>query len=342
MNSALAQSKKTTASILTVVVPTFNRRDSLHRLLMALTEQTLPGSQFEVIVVDDGSTDGTVEAARGLELPYALTVLQQEHTGGPAAARNLAVSNARGDIVIFLDDDVVPIPTLLATHLAAHGRRSDLVVIGPMLAPLDWPRAPWVRWEEEKLQAQYSAMLAGEFECTPRQFYTANASLHRARFIEAGGFDLRFQRAEDVELAYRLRNRGAGFVFEPRAEIFHYASRSFAAWCRTPYQYGRYDIAMDRNEGQEAWECATHEFHGRHPFTRLIARACVGHRTRLRAALFGLRLCVQVADRVGAWRPTALALSALFTLLYWQGASDELGGAGKVWRAVEASAPAGA
>jgi GT2 family glycosyltransferase len=328
--------------ILSVVVATFNRRAGLQRLLASLAEQTLPAEQFEVVVVDDGSTDGTVEATRVLAVPYARRVLEQPHSGAPAAGRNLGVANARGDIIVFLDDDVVPTPDLLERHVQAHGSDRDSVVIGPMLPPGDWPRPPWVRWEEEKLLEQYRAMSAGEFECTPRQFFTANASLRRGQFLDAGGFDLRFKRAEDVELAYRLRNLGARFMFEPRAQIWHYASRSFAAWCRTPYQYGRYDVAMDGNDGQEAWECATHEFHGRHLATRLLTRLCVGHPGRLRTTVAVLGLCVRAADRMGMWRVTSLALSALFSLLYWQGAADELGDAHEVWRAVAGSAPVAA
>ena len=71
----------------------------------------------------------------------------------------------------------------------------------------------WIRWEEEMLEVQYQAMLSGEYPCTPRQFYTANASLSRDRFLEVGGFDGTFKRAEDVEMAYRMRDRGASFVF---------------------------------------------------------------------------------------------------------------------------------
>jgi GT2 family glycosyltransferase len=321
-----------------VVVPTYNRRESLARLLTGLTEQTYPARQFEVVLVDDGSTDGTVEMANRFDAPYDLRVLQQKHSG-PAEARNRGVSEARGGLIVFLDDDVLPSNDLLDAHVDAHAGRANLVLIGPMLPPGDFPRAPWVRWEEELLQKQYHELVMGAYACTPRQFYTGNASLQRACFLEAGGFDPRFRRAEDVELAYRLRNRAAAFAFEPNAQVLHYASRTFEAWCRTPYLYGRYDVAMDRNQDQEAWACATHEFHERHPLTRLVTRLCVGHPGRIHAATAVLRFGALAADHLGAWRPTVLMLSALFNVLYWQGAADELGGPEPVWRAVAASAP---
>jgi GT2 family glycosyltransferase len=186
------------------------------------------------------------------------------------------------------------------------------------------------------LEEQYRAMLAGEFECTPRQFYTANVSLERDTFLKAGGFDSTFKRAEDVEMAYRMRDQGAQFVFDAEAAVYHYAERTFAAWCRTPYQYGRYDVIMHREKGHEALPCAAHEFHSRHLLTRLLARTCVGRGWMVRAAVAGLRGVAVAADQFGLRGPARLALSGIFNLLYWQGASDEFGGPKPVWGMVAA------
>jgi GT2 family glycosyltransferase len=311
------------------------------RLLKELCAQTYPCAQFEVLIVDDGSTDGTVDALRRESPPYALRVLEQPH-GGPAAARNLGVQQARGTIVVFLDDDVVPDRDLLATHMAAHEGTLGAVVVGPMCPPGDWPRSVWVRWEEEKLQLQYDAMLAGKYACTPRQFYTANASLARTQFLEVGGFDSRFKRAEDVELAFRLREHGARFVFEPKAKVLHYASRTFESWCSIPYQYGRYDVIMHREKGHETLSNAFREFHYRNWMNRVLARVCVGRGVVFRGAVAALGALVHVASRGGAHRPATQALSGLFQILYWQGVSDELGGPEQIWQAIVASAPSAA
>jgi GT2 family glycosyltransferase len=292
-----------------------------------------------VIVVDDGSTDGTVDLLRSLAPPYTLRTVEQAH-GGPAAARNRGVAAARGTLIVFLDDDVVPVPGLLAAHAAIHASAPDAVVIGPMSPPGNWSRPAWIRWEEEKLQAQYHAMLTGRYACTARQFYTGNASLARSQFVAAGGFDASFQRAEDVEFAYRLRDGGARFVFDPSAEVLHYPTRTFSAWCRTPYQYGRYDVIMHRDRGHEALPCALVEFRQRHALNRLLARACVGRRVLVDTAVLALRGVAQAADLLGAGRPAAFALSGIFNLLYWQGVSDELGGPQVVWRSMARSLPA--
>src|SRR6185503_15200346 len=97
---------------------------------------------------------------------------------------------------LFLDDDVVPDPDLAEAHIAAHRASPGAIVIGPMLAPQGVSRPAWVRWEEDRLAEQYRDMSAGRYPCSPRQFYTANASLPRSALIACGGFDQTFKRAE--------------------------------------------------------------------------------------------------------------------------------------------------
>jgi glycosyltransferase involved in cell wall biosynthesis len=322
-----------TAPLLSVVVPTFNRRSGLARLLRALAQQTYPADQFEVVVVNDGSTDGTDALLRTIQTPYRLHGLDQANAG-PAAARNLGVQLARARIVVFLDDDVVPLPELLAAHAAAQGDADDLVVVGPMSPPTDWPRSVWVRWEERQLLKQYAAMESGRYPCTPRQFYTGNASAPRALLEAAGGFDDRFKRAEDVELAFRMWSLGARFLFEPRADVLHYASRSFRSWTRTPYQYGRYDVVMGREKGIDTFQLACIEFERRNIWSRRLTRGAVGKPWRRPVAAV-LAAAAIVADWLGQERVASFALSGIFNLQYWQGASDELGGPAAVWAAVE-------
>src|SRR5262249_32922828 len=155
-------------------------------------------------------------------------------------------------------------------HAAAHAREPNAVVIGPMSPPGEWPRPIWVRWEEHKLESQYQAMAEGLWQCSARQFYTGNASVPRDTFLAAGGFDTTFKRAEDVELGYRMHARGARFVFDRNAEVLHFASRTFKSWCRTPYQYGRYDVVMQRDKGQYTLDWATQEFHSRNGLNKIL------------------------------------------------------------------------
>jgi GT2 family glycosyltransferase len=325
--------------LVSVVVPTYNRLSSLKRLLEGIARQTYTRDQFEVIVVDDGSSDGTQDWLLSHQPTYSLRLILQSHAGA-AAARNRGVAAASGELILFLDDDVLPAPDLIDAHVATHRSEAHAIVIGPMSPPVDWPRPIWVRWEEDKLQRQYRAMLDGQWPCTARQFYTGNASMARQRFLAAGGFDTSFKRAEDVELGYRLRDRGARFIFNHRADVRHYAWRTFESWCNTPYQYGRYDVTMQRDKGQPTLDWASSEFHSRHALNRLLLKICAGRRPLVICAVLALGTLARVAGAAGALRPGAHALSAIFSLLYWQGVCDELGGRAAMWTTIAANAPA--
>ena len=319
---------------ISVVVASYNRCAGLEQLLRALAHQTYPSSRFEVIVIDDGSTDGTRELLATIVVPYALRSLTQANRG-PAAARNLGVELARGRLILFLDDDVIPVPQLLADHDRAHGGASHRVVVGPMLPPpSSWKQPAWDRWDAEQLRKQYQAMLSSQYQCSQRQFFTANASVHSALLEAAGGFDDTFRRAEDVELAWRMSRRGAEFVFEPRAEVVHFASRPFKSWCRNAQQYGRYDVVMEREKQIPVFSLACREFRNRRSLNQWLARICVGRAPLRKATLRGLEFMVRVTDRFGAHRIASLALSSIFNVQYWQGACEEVGGPVMLWAAV--------
>ena len=206
---------------ISVVVPTYNRRSRLARVLGGLDRQTVPAETFELVIVDDGSTDDTrawLEQNRARA--YAVKVVSQKN-GGPSRARNRGVEEASGELVLFIDDDVEPTPALLEEHLKMHDAEPNVVVMGP-LASLDHYAQPWVKWEQEKLEAQYAAMLRGDYAPTFRQFWTGNASVARAQLLAAGGFNTEYTRAEDIELGRRLHERGLGFRFNPVARGLHY------------------------------------------------------------------------------------------------------------------------
>ena len=199
-----------------VVVPTYDRLPRLRRVLAGLAAQDLD-RPFEVVVVDDGSTDGTDAYLHSGAPPLPIVASTQENRG-PGAARNRGVDLATGEIVVFLDDDVIPDPGLVRAHIRSHERHGGkTVVIGPMRNPPDHRMSPWIRWEQAMLAKQYDAMEAGHYDATARQFFTGNASLRREHLLAAGGFDPTLRRAEDVELAYRLADAGLTFVHEPDA-----------------------------------------------------------------------------------------------------------------------------
>jgi glycosyltransferase involved in cell wall biosynthesis len=316
----------TASPTVSVVIPTYNRLPRLQRVLAALDTQTYPRREFEVVVVSDGSTDGTDDYLGGAPSPLDLTFVAQENQG-PAAARNRGVETARGSIVLFIDDDVVATPQLVAEHVASHEAQSgDAVVIGPMITPPDFQMRPWVAWEQNMLYKQYDAMNAGVYAPTFRQFYTGNASLPRDRFLEVGGFDQRFRRAEDVELAYRLDGVGLHWVWNPEAVGHHYADRPFESWLRTARDYGVNEVVFGRDEGQDpTLDRVRREFAERSPVIRGMARLCVAAPFLEPVLGFPLR-ALALRSRGGRAAPVSqYALSGLFNVAYYCGMADELG-----------------
>ena len=322
---------------LSVILPTYNRLGQLKQVLAGLEAQTEPLDSFEVIVVSDGSPDGTDDYLRKLETPLRVTVVFQPNQG-VAATRNHGLAKATGALVLFIDDDVVPAPQLIARHRAAHARLGPkAIVMGPMLspAPEKFEIAPWVQLEQAMLMKQYNDMMAGNWQPTARQFYTGNTSLRRAHLLTSGGFDASFRRAEDVELAYRLADLGLTFHFEPEAIGYHYAQRSFASWLAIPYAYGRNDVIFTRDKGQ-SWLLTTifTEFHGRHPLIRSLTQLCLDRPALSKIALHSLKLIGGLGHKVGNATVSRMAYSAIFNLRHYQGIADELGGRNRFFRAI--------
>jgi glycosyltransferase involved in cell wall biosynthesis len=311
---------KTEPVAFTVVIPTYQRRASLHRVLLGLAVQEWPTDRLEVLVVSDGGDDGSVEMARSFPLRFPLRVLEQANQG-PGVARNLGAVEARHPFVLFLDDDVVPRPRLVAEHARGHGTAANRVVIGPMLEP-PVRLLPWVRWEARMLGQQYRAMEAGEFRPTPWQFYTGNASVRAEVLRRAGGFDPTWKRAEDIELGFRLRDLGCEFVFNRLAAGLHYATRSYRSWLDAAYQYGRNDILFGK-----AHERVAGEFGNRHPITRVLVRWGVRHRRGAVRLGAGAGAAIRAAEGLRLWRLASQLCGADFNLAYWLGVSDQLGSA---------------
>lgn len=188
-----------TAPRISVIIPTRDRRETLLGCLAALEAQDCPRGLFEIIVADDGSGDGTGEAVRPL-LSGGVRYLRQEGRG-PAAARNLGIKAASGDIVLFLGDDMLASPGLLSAHAAWHGAHPGAEE--GLLGFVTWnPRSaitPFMRWLEHGGPQFRYFELEGRDEADPRRFfYTGNLSLKRRFLLERGLFDEELDRKSVV------------------------------------------------------------------------------------------------------------------------------------------------
>jgi glycosyltransferase involved in cell wall biosynthesis len=202
-----------------VVIPTYNRLPILEKCLRAMEQQVYDGALvagYEIVVVDDGSTDGTVGWLRQhqAELPHVV-VFEQDHKG-PAAARNLGVEKAQGDTIIFIDSDLVVLEGFLQYHAAAlqsahtqtgHDR---CFTYGRVVntANFDDPAS-----EPYKITDYSQAFFA-----------TGNVAIAKRWLMEAGLFDTQFTLYgwEDLELGVRLKNLGLSLIKVPEAVGYHW------------------------------------------------------------------------------------------------------------------------
>jgi glycosyltransferase involved in cell wall biosynthesis len=201
---------------LSVVIPTHNGAERLRKCLESLIRQTLPPNSFETIVVVDGSTDHTARMLEDLNPPFRLVVIQQNNQGA-GAARNTGVAAARGTYCVFLDDDIIADPELLAEHLRVQRAEEGVVGLGaiPTVVP---SHTGWlVRCFVEYSNEHCVRLASGGRPTYWRDCYSGNMSVARAAFSSVGGFATDMPRGEDVELGYRLSEQGLSFVYIPGA-----------------------------------------------------------------------------------------------------------------------------
>lgn len=198
------------APLFSIVIPTRDRRESLLRCLEALGRQDPGAGPFEVVVVDDGSRDGTAEAAEAPARPFPLRVLRRGAPGGPCAARNEGAAAAAGEFLAFLDDDVVP-------------------------------RRDWLPRARERIGSGDLDLLAGAYATAgsgsplPRggdpsavPFLGGNLFVRRSLFERVGGFDPAFHDPatglflrDDSDLAFRVLDAGARWAGDPGVVVEH-------------------------------------------------------------------------------------------------------------------------
>ncbi len=320
---------------LSVVTPTYNRRDSLRVTIEGLAKQSYPADLFEHVVVSDGSTDGTAEMLAELAptLPFTLRAVNQPN-GGPSKARNRGIRESVNDVVVFLDDDVEPIPEFLERHAVHHRADDKVAVLGPM-SP-DSSRAAeepiWIAWEHAKLQDIYDLFRPGGEHYGqkggPMHFYSGNASVRREWLVQVGGFDESYTRQEDVELAVRLeRDCGVWFEFDLTADGIHRPTRTYKSWVAIPAAYGTLD-AQRIQEGTLNWRVVEHLMRSRNPATKMLSGLCRVMPRIAPATNAVLRNVAVGLNAVGQKGPAIAALSALYNSIYAQKMYAALSAAG--------------
>ncbi|MBI5305149.1 MAG: glycosyltransferase [Chloroflexi bacterium] len=212
--------------MISVVVPAFNVAPTLGACLDALHAQTLPRDAYEVIVVDDGSTDATraVAESRGVR------VIAQANAGA-GAARNAGAQNARGEIVVFIDADSVPD----AGWLAAMARPfADATIAGASGEKKSRQTNLWARLTQLEYDFRYDRMTAhGVIDFVD----SSTAAYRRAVLLARGGFDTTLKEAEDTELSFRLAEHGCRMVLVRDAVVYHTHPTALGEFLRRKFHY---------------------------------------------------------------------------------------------------------
>lgn len=199
---------------LSVVIPTYNRKPILEKCLRAMERQTF--ADYEIVVVDDGSTDGTVEWLQSHAADFPHVRLFCQNHGGAAGARNYGVEQAKGDTIVFIDSDLVVTDVFLQAHVDTliQGQKelghNRLFTYGRVINTANFDDPTSEPYKVTDFSAAY--------------FATGNVAIARHWLIEAGLFDTGFKQYgwEDLELGVRLKNLGLKLIKCPEAVGYHW------------------------------------------------------------------------------------------------------------------------
>jgi glycosyltransferase involved in cell wall biosynthesis len=226
---------------ISVVIPTYQRRELVHAAITSLEHQRYDAS-WEVVVVVDGSTDGTAESLHARDTPLSLRVVEQANQG-LSAARNAGAAMARGEYVLFLDDDMEADPCMLAEHDSAHRAGAD-VVCGAIPMHPDTPAT--VTAELTRLFVEGSAARFGGrvTEIAWNELVGGQMSLRRDVLTQLGGFDSDCFGVEDWELGHRLARDGYRLVHNPKAVSYQRYVVDVVELRAKHHRHGMAEVAM--------------------------------------------------------------------------------------------------
>lgn len=231
----------------TVVMPAYNAVGVIETGLESLLAQQDPPPVYEIVVVDDASTDATAAVIEGFVGKAAaqgisLKLLRQPQNAGPARARNRGAEAANGEVIVFTDSDCELTPRWLAEMLAPFADPGIDAVKGAYLS-----RQPELgaRFAQAEFEERYRMLEAAE---TVDVVFSYSAAFRTEVFRSLGGFDTRFPVAdnEDTDLSWRLVEAGHKAVFNPRALLYHRHPASLKQYYRKKISRGYWRVIVYR------------------------------------------------------------------------------------------------
>jgi len=228
-----------------IIIPTYNRKQSLIETLNSINDQVFPSQDFETIVIDDGSEDGT-EEINSQKFSFSLRYFYHSNKGG-VFSRNYGVQFANGDFIIFLDDDMTLMPEYIQSIVEAHDRRKQLITRGKYF--------PWQ--SQSSVFTNTLNKYANESGNAIKLFSSNNLGILRSDFLDIGGWkevlppDVSHKGGiwSDLEFAYRASQMGYEFRTVDKARIIHrdYTVQNLKTACKRAEQVSNWAVALLNN-----------------------------------------------------------------------------------------------
>jgi glycosyltransferase involved in cell wall biosynthesis len=215
--------------LISIVIPTFNRKETLQVVLPSLAGQACSPESYEIIIADSGSTDGTAEYIQSLGDARVRFFTMENR--GRSGARNRGIKEARGELVLFTDADIIADEHLLESHRKLYQMIPGSAVVGCEVQVASLEEYERVRRDRKNWRTLHPTTRK---KLSWLYFLTGNALVPRARLIEAGMFDENFTGYghEDLELGYRLQRIGVPIHYNPQAINYHWHPVEFDEQCQ--------------------------------------------------------------------------------------------------------------
>jgi peptidoglycan/xylan/chitin deacetylase (PgdA/CDA1 family) len=311
---------------LSVIIATYNRTEQLRVTLDSVFSQSLPPDQYEVVVTVDGSTDGTTTMLHSLRPACRLVVIEQPNLGQGVAQKN-AVLRAEGRLLLFIDDDMICDPDLLAHHAAHHLPGKDIVVLGITPFSPSSPRTFAAELVRSGTAADFARCASTGPQLPRDAMVSNNSSVRRSTFLAYNFRDEFSRHLQDVDPGWRLWKAGVEFVYEPRAVTHHVYIKTDEDLVRCGCQRGISEVRMCRAHPDfRPFSYPASFFQGR-TLTRLGRMAGMRVPALLGVPLWSLFYVAKTSGAVPAARPIGLRLLKMLTgIAIWRGVLAESGG----------------
>jgi glycosyltransferase involved in cell wall biosynthesis len=220
---------------ISIIIPVRNQIQTLSMALESLKRQIKHPRQFEIVICDDGSTDGTGDMLKRLRYPIFFKYFYNNPPAGRSINRNLGAERSAGGTLIFFDGDMVPSDGYINAILANIG--STIVSTGDVKPPINAKIGPLDKY----LYSRGRHSIASQGHDLPGRYFTSNNfSIDRGLFLKTGGFDTNFigWGGEDIDFGLRLKDLGVTIKNEPDAITFHHHQRTIGSLARDFYSFG--------------------------------------------------------------------------------------------------------